>query len=129
MTEMMRNILTMIRLHYISDRRDTPFWRAQAEMRINSELQELIELWSEKPPSRYDIPTKHNTMFHVPHFVHVMQGQGLIPTTPSSVAIDRMGLREIVTKEVHDIRNSRHSHELVDHRQALLEIDEIDDEF
>jgi tryptophan halogenase len=129
MTEMMRNILTMIRLHYISDRRDTPFWKEQAEMRINSELQELIELWSEKPPSRYDIPGKHNTMFHVPHFVHVMQGQGLIPTTPSSVAIDRMGLREIVTKEVNDIRNSRHSHELVDHRQALLEIDEIDDEF
>ena len=129
MTEMMSNILAMIRLHYISDRRDTTFWKSQAEMAINPELQDLIDLWSEKPPSRYDVASKHNLMFHSPHFAHVMQGQGLIPQHPSSTALDRLGLREIVVKEVHEIRNSRHSHELVDHREALLEIRDIDDEF
>ena len=129
MTEMMRNILTMIRLHYMSDRTDTVFWKDQAGMTINSELQELINIWSEKPPSRYDCPSTLNNMFHAPHFVHVMQGQGLIPTIPSSTALDRLGLREVVNKEVDNMRNSRHAHELVDHRKALLEINEIDNEF
>lgn len=127
--ETMRNILTMIRLHYISDRQDTPFWVDQSKMPINDELQELIDLWSEKPPSRYDLIAGPHLMFHVPHLVHVAQGQGLIPTKPSTVALDRLNLRFMVDKEMDDIRNSRHNHELVDHKQALLEIQGIDNEF
>ena len=46
-SEVMRNILTMIRLHYYSDRQDTPFWSAMSEMPINHELQELLDLWIE----------------------------------------------------------------------------------
>ena len=128
-TETMRNILTMLRLHYISDRRDTPFWKDQATLPINEELQQLIDLWSEKPPSRYDFPSKPNLLFHVPHLSHVMQGQGLIPSEPSTLALDRLNLRDVVDREMDNIRNSRHNHELVDHKVGLLEIKGIDDVF
>lgn len=128
-TETMRNILSMIRLHYISDRTDTSFWEAQSHMTVNSELQELVDLWSEKSPSRYDVPTSPHLLFHAPHFAHVMQGQGLIPSHPSTIALDRLEIRQVVQKEVDIMRNSRHNHELVDHRLALLEIKDIDNEF
>ena len=58
-----------------------------------------------------------------------MQGQGLIPSHPSTIALDRLEIRQVVQKEVDIIRNSRHNHELVDHRLALREIKDIDNEF
>jgi len=127
--ETMRNILTMIRLHYISDRRDTQFWIDQSNMPINDELQELIDLWSERPPSRYDSYNQQHLMFQTPHLVHVMQGQGLIPPEPSSIALDRLNIRDIVSAEIDKIRNSRHAHELIDHRVGLMEIKLIDEEY
>ena len=128
-TETMRNILTMIRLHYVSDRRDTQFWVDQAAMPLNDELQELIDLWSEKVPSRYDPYQQINLMFQVPHLVHVMQGQGLLPKEPSSLALDRLNLRQKVNMEMDNFRNSRHNHELIDHRAGLLEIENLDEEY
>jgi tryptophan halogenase len=128
-TQTMRNILTMMRLHYVSDRRDTQFWTDQAAMPLNDELQELIDLWSEKAPSRYDPYQDTHLMFHVAHLTHVMQGQGLLPTEPSSLAIDRLNLRQVVNMEMDSIRNSRHNHELVDHKAGLLEISHLDEEY
>jgi len=128
-TETMTNILTMIRLHYVSDRRDTQFWVDQAAMPLNSELQELIDLWSEKAPSRYDPYQEPNVMFHVPHLVHVMQGQGLLPKEPSLLALDRLNLRQKVNMEMDTIRNGRHNHELIDHKLGLLEINHLDEEY
>ena len=127
--ETMRNILTMMRLHYISDRDDSLFWKDQASMPINEELQDLIDLWSETVPSRYTSLTGTHLMFHVPHLVHVMQGQGLIPSEPSSIAIDRLNLRQKVTLEMDNFRNSRYNHDLVDHREGLLEINNTDEEY
>jgi tryptophan halogenase len=128
-TQTMRNILTMIRLHYVSDRRDTQFWTDQATMPLNDELEELIDLWSEKAPSRYDPYQEPNLMFHVPHLVHVMQGQGLLPKEPSSLALDRLNLRQKVNMEMDNFRNSRHNHELIDHKIGLLEIGHLDEEY
>jgi tryptophan halogenase len=125
----MRNILTMIRLHYISDRRDSEFWIDQANMPVNEELQELIDVWSERSPSRYDNVNQGHFMFQTPHLAHVMQGQGLIPKEPSAIALDRLGIRDIVNHEIDKMRNSRHGHELVDHRVGLMEIELIDREF
>lgn len=129
MGEMFRNILTMIRLHYMSDRQDTRFWRDQAAMPVNDELQELIDLWSERPPSRYDPYNAMHFMFQTPHLAHVMQGQGLIPVEPSTIALDRLNLRDAVKVEMDTIRNGRHNHELVDHRIGLEEITKTDLEF
>jgi hypothetical protein len=68
-------------------------------------------------------------MFHVPHLVHVMQGQGLLPKEPSSLALDRLNLRQKVNMEMDNFRNSRHNHELIDHKIGLLEIGHLDEEY
>lgn len=128
-SKMMRNILSMIRLHYYSDRSDTKFWVAQANMPINEELQELIELWSERPPSRYDFDTNNGEMFLAPHMAHVGQGQGIISVEACTRAIDMLEIRNEINLEIDAMRHDRHAGELVDHAEALREINSIDSEW
>ena len=117
------NILTMIRMHYYSDRTDTPFWAAMANMPINDGLAEIIDLWSERPPSRYDFNKSQYQLFHAPHFAHVAQGQGLIPGGPSERAIFQLDIYDEISLTLDDMRHSTRSIELVDHAQALREIE------
>lgn len=116
------NILTMIRMHYYSDRTDTPFWKAMSEMPINDGLQEIIDLWSEKPPARSDFNKSQYQLFYAPHFAHVAQGQGLIPSLPSEVALFQLDILQTVEKTLDEMRHNSRSGELIDHAQALREI-------
>lgn len=127
--KMMRNILTIIRLHYYSDRRDSPFWNAMADMPLNDELHELIELWAERPPSRYDFNNNSGEMFLSAHLAHVGQGQGIINKIGCTTALDRLNLREQVLLAMDEARHERHAHELVDHAVALQEIELIEQEW
>ena len=128
-TKVMRNILTMIRLHYYSDRQDTPFWKAMSNMPLNEELQDLIELWSERPPSRYDFEGNSGELFLTPHLAHVGQGQGIISPKACTQALDSLVIRESVFKEIDKYRHNRHAGELVDHAASLREISQIDNEW
>jgi tryptophan halogenase len=125
--KMMRNILTMIRLHYHTDRKDTPFWMAMSNMPINEELQEILELWAERPPSRYDFDSNSGEMFQTPHIAHVAQGQGVISKEACTRAMNMMSLREQIFYEIDTMRQSRHNHELVDHATALRELTSTDE--
>lgn len=127
--EIMRNILTMIRLHYYSDRSDTAFWAAMKEKPLNEELQELIDIWSERPPNRTDVPHLHMELFHTPHMAHVAQGQGVFSAGPSTRTIDRLHIRTQVENVAAQMRESRHNHELIDHAVALRQLSAIEDEW
>lgn len=118
-TKMMDNILTMIRLHYISDRRDTPFWTASSEMKINDSLQELLDLWQERVPCRNDVGAINGEMFHAPHLFHVAQGQGVLNSRAATLMIDNFNLRKQVELDISNRRHARFNHELVDHRESL----------
>lgn len=122
----MKNILTMIRLHYYSDRRDTPFWRDVANMPINEELQNMIDLWTERPPCRYDSPENVYCMFTTAHFMHVAQGQNIFDRDSAGLIIDRLRLREQVRKDMFTRNAERHDHELVDHARSLMELEEYE---
>lgn len=126
---LMRNILTMIRLHYYSDRQDSKFWQEMSRMPVNSELQELIDVWSERSPSRYDFANNNGEMFGAPHLTHVGQGQGIISIDACTRAIESLNLRESIDKQVNEYKHQRHDHVLVDHAQALREIKLIDEEW
>lgn len=128
-SEVMRNVLTMIRLHYYSDRRDTPFWSAMSEMPINHELQELIDLWSERPPARNDVPHLHMELFLTPHLAHVAQGQNVFSTEPATRVLDRLNIRRDTENSVAKMKEERHNHELIDHALALKKLGSIDDEW
>jgi tryptophan halogenase len=121
MESMMLNIRDMIRLHYMSDRKDTKFWRDASTSPVSDSLQSIIDLWSEKAPGHMDIPYSTNLMFLTRHFVHVAQGQGLVSSMPSSLTMDRFNIRGIVEKKSDQMRTSRYSRELVDHKKALME--------
>ena len=126
---MMENILTMIRMHYYSDREDTAFWAAMKNAPINDGLKEIIDLWSERPPCRNDFEQLASQMFSAPHFAHVAQGQGLLNREAAGMSLDRLNIRESAEKNIAEFRHSRHSHELIDHAEALREINTIDDEW
>lgn len=119
MSSVMDNILTMIRLHYISDRRDTPFWQATSEMPINNTLQEMLDLWSERVPMRYDDFGSQYNLFSSGHFIHVAQGQNVLNIESTTRAIDRLNIRNAVKKDMYDKASSRNDHELVDHAESL----------
>lgn len=116
------NILTMIRMHYFSDRKDSEFWAAMSKMPINDGLAEIIDLWSERPPSRFDFNKSQFQLFHAPHFAHVAQGQGIIPKLPSELALFQLDLSSQVQRKLDDMRHASRAHELVDHAKALQEI-------
>jgi tryptophan halogenase len=122
---MMDNILSMIRLHYMTDRDDTPFWKHAASRPVNQTLQEYLNLWSERTPSRYDIPSNNGEMFLSSHMIHVAQGQNLLNAKDAGLFIDNMCLRDQVKNDMSEKRLSRNNHELVDHKEALMELYEI----
>jgi len=126
MEDMMLNIRDMIRLHYMSDRKDSTFWTDVYNMPVPDSLQSLIDLWSERPPAYHDVPDTGHYMFTTRHMTHVAQGQGLVPAYPSSLAMDRFAIRSTVEKKADELRMSRHARELVDHREALLETTDED---
>lgn len=123
MDKMLLNILDMIRLHYISDRRDTPFWREMANMPIPEGLQNLLNLWSERPPNRNDIPTNSGQLFTATHFVHVAQGQNLLNRNSAGLSLRRLNLIGAVKNSMSQTNSNRHNHELVDHAESLREIE------
>lgn len=119
---MMDNILVMIRLHYMSDRRDTPFWRAMSEMPVNDSLQELLDLWQETTLPRDFIPSNSGQMFHIAHLLHVAQGQDVISKEPITRMFENFDTYDWVLREISARKHHRISDILVDHKEALDEI-------
>jgi tryptophan halogenase len=75
---LLENIVTMISLHYISDRTDTEMWRAQQGAEIPETLSQLLALWKERMPEQFDVPVFGYEMFGSAHLWHVAQGQGIL---------------------------------------------------
>jgi tryptophan halogenase len=119
--KMMLNILCMIRLHYISDRDDSPFWIAQQEMPIPDELEHLLGIWAERPPVESDVHGLWN-LFGFPHFYYVGQGQGVINQKAAQDSIDALGLNNATDNYLWNLRESRNSQPVKDHAETLKEL-------
>jgi tryptophan halogenase len=119
---MMQNIISMVSLHYISDREDSPMWRKQKSMDIPDYLAELIELWSVRPPISSDIPNDGYAMFLTPHYYHVVQGQKLFNKEKSVDVINMFGIASEVKDQYMDIAINRVSQGKIDHAEALRQI-------
>jgi tryptophan halogenase len=75
---LLENIITMISLHYISDRTDTEMWKAQQHAERPETLNVLLDLWKERMPEMWDVPQFGYELFLSPHLWHVAQGQGVL---------------------------------------------------
>ena len=119
MNIMMENLLSMVRLHYISDRSDTNFWKDQNNWKIPEYLQNLLEIWQERPPITTDIAGNNFELFHAAHFWHVAQGQGILKKERSFNVLEMFGRRDMTDKIIDDLIIEQSNHGLVDHAEAL----------
>lgn len=106
MTDFFGNLVAMIALHYVSDRRDTPFWRDMSEMPKPPSLTRLMELWQERPPARNDMNDAGYNLFQVAHFWHVAQGQGLVSPDLTMLAISNKGAIDSAVTTLKEIREN-----------------------
>jgi len=82
-------VVDFLKLHYLLSRRDEPYWRAQRDpTTVPPRLAELVELWRDQPPSRYDLPLT-DEIFPAASYQYVWYGMGgavpphLPPPTPA----------------------------------------------
>jgi tryptophan halogenase len=119
MDSVMENILTMISLHYITDKDDLSMWRDQAGMKKPELAERLLGLWSERLPEAQDIPRTGFELFHVYHFYHVAQGQGLINNKNAKIQINAYDSNFVINDWYNTFNNARNIKPLVDHGSAI----------
>ncbi len=71
---------TFINLHYVSERRDTPFWRHVHENCIAAEVKDRLDQWSRRLPRRDDFAPFPGGLAHVEEQLYypVLDGLGLL---------------------------------------------------
>jgi hypothetical protein len=69
-------VVEFLKLHYLLSRRGEPYWRAQRDpATVPARLAELVELWRDQPPSRYDLPLA-DEIFPAASYQYVWYGMG-----------------------------------------------------
>jgi tryptophan halogenase len=119
MESMMDNILYMIKMHYISDRRDTPMWEDTSNRPMPNGFKEFLDVIAIRGPENSDLSIRGYELFKAPHFWHVAQGQGLLSTR---MLTKNLAMREdtsSISKEMLRVRKSRYAKKMIPHRQAL----------
>lgn len=112
---LMENLVTMVAMHYISDRVDTEMWREQQNAEKPELLKTLIELWKERCPQIYDAPIFGYEVFHSAHFWHVAQGQGLISREVATRELNAYDSREKAARIFAELKTNALKETLVDH--------------
>jgi tryptophan halogenase len=101
MSSEIEHIRDFIVLHYhVTERQDTPFWRAVRNMSIPESLQHRIDLFRETGRV-FRVP---NELFAENSWIQVMLGQGIMPRQHHPVA-DLMGDEEL-SRFLEGIRSS-----------------------
>jgi tryptophan halogenase len=118
---LMENILTMIALHYISDRDDSDMWRAQQTMPLPPVLAELLELWNERCPEQYDVPQFGYEMFQAAHLWHVAQGQGVLNPRAASIQLSAYNYRNDAARQFADMKANALKRKLVPHASLFAQ--------
>jgi hypothetical protein len=69
-----------INLHYVTERRDTPFWNAVADDYVTATTRERLKLWQQKMPSYSDFTPLPGAFAHTEQqlFYPVLDGLGLL---------------------------------------------------
>jgi len=109
----------MISMHYISDRDDTSMWRDQKNMKKPELVDRLLGLWQERLPEAQDIPRVGFELFHVYHFYHVAQGQGLINKDNAKIQLNAYDANKVIKDWYDQYSRERSTKKLIDHAKAL----------
>ena len=116
---MFDNLLTMVSMHYVSDRRDSPMWADQQDAPRTELLHFLIELFKHRGPEQHDIPYTGYELFGPNHFWHVAQGQGLISRAGSQIGIEAFGSIAPSMEMVQETQTNNAKRPELPHRTVL----------
>ena len=114
---MFDNLLTMVSMHYVSDRRDFPMWVDQQNASRTELLLFLIELFKHRGPEHHDIPSTGYELFGPQHFWHVAQGQGLISQEGAALGVTAYRSEQVGIDRTK--RNFSEQPQEVSHRDVL----------
>ncbi len=116
-----------INTHYVSERRDTPFWTHVGECCIGDDVRERLELWKTKTPSYTDFETFPGGLPHIEDqlYIPVLDGLGLTSRTVARTELAqepslRKKARQRVQAMTFEFR--RASGKAVGHREFLQSI-------
>lgn len=115
----MENCVSMIALHYVCDKEDTPMWAEQKAKEKPQLLKQLLDLWKVKTPENHDVQTIGFELFHAPHFWHVAQGQGVLSKEAASIQLDAHGSRPSSIDHLNNLASHQISLREVDHAEQL----------
>jgi flavin-dependent dehydrogenase len=74
-------IVEFLKLHYLLSERHEPYWRAHRDpASVPERLAELLRIWRDQPPSRYDLP-QVDEVFPAASYQYVLYGLGF-PAPP-----------------------------------------------
>lgn len=109
-----------INLHYVSERRDTPFWRDVAEKFVQPGTRERLKLWSDRLPEPKDFSNDLDGLPHLEELLHtpILDGLGLLNQQAARAAMAKdKRLRDFaratvdhLTKQARDAANRAHGH-------------------
>ena len=116
---MLDNILTMIRLHYMTDKTNSDFWVSANNMPVPDSLQEILDLLKETTLPRNMISSSDGEMFLAAHMLHVAQGQNLINIDSIDQAIQNLNLKEEIVYSIREIEHNSMGENYIDHFEAL----------
>lgn len=119
MRHIMENAVSMIALHYISDREDTEMWKDQKKAKKPEMLARLLELWSERLPEHLEILHNGYELFGSLHLWHVAQGQGILNKELATVSLDAHGSRQAAIDNINQTMTGLLQIGLIDHAEAI----------
>ena len=112
-----------IRLHYVSERRDTPFWRDVAESHPRA-VRERLNQWAEKLPERSDFKPFPGRLPHVEEqlYTPVLDGLGLLDRKAAKSAMAADPKARAKARQTHEAlvgEYRRAARQCLPHRQFL----------
>lgn len=117
--QLLENIITMVAMHYISDREDTEMWKMQKRADRPELLNHLIALWQERLPEAFDVPQFGYELFQNAHFWHVAQGQGLLNKDLATAQLDAFAVRRDAAVHLAGLKRDALSSTIVKHHEIF----------
>lgn len=119
--ELLENIIDFVALHYRVKRNDTPFWQSVQNLPLTSSLEEKLEIFKHKFPSKSDFDNRR-LMFKEANWILIMHGLGILSkdVAQRDVDIQPAHIRDAVAYNIENIMGPPIvDSELVSHRAAL----------
>jgi len=99
-----QRVIEFLKLHYVlSERKDTPYWLDNRETSsIPNRLQELLLLWQEQPPSRYDL-IQQEEIFPSASYQYILYGMNFNTRTSSKTSKEQAVIHNLVSRNTDKI--------------------------